>query len=374
MRLPHRKTWILLALLAPALGYAGYRLGVYGWASHHYRAAQAAAARRDYAEADRHLRDALSVSPGDAAVRLLAAQTSRRQANFGAAQEHLRAYRRAHGSPEAAAREEQLAQLQKGDLAEADVLLTAYTEDPQAPGAPLLLEAYIEGHLKVLAIAASVGMPISLKKDAGLQRAIDLWLEQRSTPADQAQGLVWRGQVRTLEGAYAEAGADFRAALALDPSHIAARWQLAKNLIEAAPAESARLLEGLRREYPDDRDVRALLATARRNMGDLDEAQQLLDELLTATPDDVAVLLARGQVALDARRPQEAETWLRRAEKLAPELPAVALALARCLHLAGQADEARRYQDRHAEAESRLQATQKEILQKLRPLGAGTRP
>jgi predicted Zn-dependent protease len=374
MRVPHRKSWIILALLAPAVGYAGYWLGVSVWANHRYRAAQDAAARRDFAEADRQLRDALSVWPGDAAVQLLAAQTARRQGNFGAAHEHLRAYRRAHGSPEAAAREEELARLQKGDLAEADAVLRASTEQPQAPESALMLEAYIEGHLKVLSIAASVGMPISLKKDAGLPRGIDLWLEQRGAPADRAQGLVWHGQVRTLEGAYAEAATDFRAALALDPKQVAARWHLAKNLIEAAPADSAQLLESLRREYPDDRDVRILLATARRNLGDLNQAQQLLDELLTATPDDVAVLLERGQVALDARRPQDAETWLRRAETLAPQLPAVSLALARCLLVAGRADEARRYQDRHAEVQSQQQAARNEILHKLRPLGAGARP
>jgi predicted Zn-dependent protease len=369
-----RRTWIMLALAAPVVGYIVYQAVLFGWAGYQVRAARAAVARRDFPAAQTHLREALRTRSGDTALHLLAAQTARRQGDYGTAQEYLRAYRRAHGAPEALAREEQLWTLQKGDLSEADAVLQACVDQPDAPDAPLMLEAYIEGNLKVLSIAATVGVNIDLKKDAGIRRAIDQWLEHATTPADQAQGRVWRGRVQTLAGMHADAIADFRAALELNPSHVAARWHLANSLIQAAPAESAQLLESLHQDYPDDRDVHLLLATAHRNHGDLNEATTLLDELLAATPDDVNVLLERGKVAVDARQAQQAEAWLRRAEKLAPQNPDISLALARCLLQAGRPEEAQRYQDRFDQAEARRRAAQQEILKKRKQLSASEGP
>ncbi len=87
--------------------------------------------------------------------------------------------------------------------------------------------------------------------------------------------------------------------------------------------------------------------------------------MLAESPDDVASLLERGKVALDDEQAADAERWLRRAERLAPELPEVHLALARCLTLAGRSAEAHRYQERFAQLDTQHRAKQTEAHAKL---------
>jgi len=88
------------------------------------------------------------------------------------------------------------------------------------------------------------------------------------------------------------------------------------------------------------------LASVRRSLGQLDEARELLDRLLASHPDDASALLARGELALDAQRPEEAEHWLRRALTLQPDDPETNFALSRSLKGVGHVEEARRYEER----------------------------
>ncbi len=85
-----------------------------------------------------------------------------------------------------------------------------------------------------------------------------------------------------------------------------------------------------------------MLAVSRHGLGQLDQAQPLLDELLATNPQDVPALIERGRLALDAQQPAEAETWLRRAEAIAPDHADVLLSLGRTLRMLRRAPEARR--------------------------------
>jgi len=344
MRLGGKRTWITLAVLLLLLAGAAYWAGLHVWGSYHYRAAEQALERRDFPEAAGHLKKCLDASPSDLTWRLAAAQTARRQGEYNEALEHLAAYQQEGGSAEALARERKLVEAQRGDQALIDQLLTSCEQRPEALETPAALETAIEGFRNVLRAAAGAKPPPQYL--ARLRRAADLWLRLRTGPADQAQGLVWRADFLKRADDRRAAVADLRRAVELDPQHFEARLELATLVAPEDPREAADHLEALRRRHPDDNRARFLLALVRRSLGQPDEARQLLDEVLASEPGHAGALLARGQLALDAQQPAEAERWLRRAWTLEPEEPETNLALSDCLKMAGQADEAKTFEDR----------------------------
>jgi Tfp pilus assembly protein PilF len=366
LRIPGRRAWIaLLSLLL--IGFATYRIGRSAIAGYHYHAALAALERRDFRDASARLDQALAVEPDDLTTRLLAAQTARRRGDYADALAHLRLCEQQGGVAEALALERTLLRVQAGDLAELDRLLAFADAHPEVPETPLMLEACIEGSLKTLAPVAVHGMVRGERAaEAELmrtQRAIDQWLRLRPAPADQSQGLVWRGRAWAAANDHPQALASLRRALEIDPASFPARLYLALFRAEQAPAEAADLLQALHAQAPDDNQVRFALAAVLRNLGKPDEARPLLDAILTAQPENLFALLERGQVALDLEQPRDAEPWLRRALARAPDEPKVNLALASCMQMAGRAAEAKAYQDRYqqleAERRKRDEAAQK---------------
>lgn len=351
----------MLALLAPMLGFGAYRASVYFGGAHHWRAAQRALERRDFETASAHLKKALEVWPKDVAIHLVAAQTARLLGDYRAADEHLRAYRRNKGPTDGEALEEKLRRVQDGELGEGDALLASCGDRPDAPETPWILEALIEGSLKVLDSASAQGLNFEVPRDWRARKAVDLWLRLRQNRADQAQGLVWRGRIHAHARDDAAALADFRAALEMDPEHFEARWTLANSIFPKAPEEAAEHLELLRRRRPFYPHLAQTLAAVRRSLGQTDEAARLLDEILAATPDDVGALLERGMIALDEGDSAKAEAWFRRAEKRAPNTPEVCRALSRCFHLSGRVEEARRYHDRFEQLEGDRNAKREQL-------------
>jgi tetratricopeptide (TPR) repeat protein len=333
---------LLLLLLA---GGAAYWAGLHFWGTYHYRAAEQALERRDFVEADGHLKKCLDASPDNLAWRLLAAQTARRQGDYRAALDHLSVYQQKGGSEEALARERKLVLAQQqGDPALIEPLLSSCEGRPDGPDTPLVLEAVIQGIQNGMKKAGvSKPPPQVLARSRG---AVDLWLRLRPGPADQAQGLVWRAYFLRLGDDRRAAVADLRKALELDPDHFEARLTLAELVAPEDPEEAAGHLEALRRRHPNDNQVRYALALVRRSLGQSDEARQLLDDVLASEPDHAAALVARGQIALDAQQPAEAERWLRRAWDLEPDEPETNLALSNCLKMTGHADEAKTYEER----------------------------
>jgi tetratricopeptide (TPR) repeat protein len=368
-----RRTCLLVvAAVVALLGFAGYRLGWHWWGAHHREAAQAALERRDFRQAADHAEQALKVRPTDPALRLLAAQAARRQGDFDRALPHLHA---AQGIPEVAeavALEYRLWPVQNGDLTTAQSLFYRADEKPQAPAAPLILEALIEGSLKMLAGLAGMGFTrtdLENQPEFAMGRqAIETWLQQRPGQVDQAQGHVWRGRVHASSNEHALAVADFRRAVELAPDAFQPRLQLAMTIGEEAPEETADHLAVLVRRYPENTQVRFLLALGRRGSGRLDEAQHLLDELLAANPTDLPVLVERGKLALDAEKPREAEEWLRRAEAIAPDSPDVCLALARTMRLLGDAGQAERYHVQFEQLEAAQKRRHEETLAKMKAM------
>src|SRR5207249_1211141 len=157
---------------------------------------------------------------------------------------------------------------------------------------PLILEALLVGTLDALEPFFSAGMVLDSEKGGPLleraRRAVDLWLRVCPGRADQVQGLVWRGRIHAFASAQPQAVADFRKALELDPDHFDARLHLAQAVAQKAPAEAARHFQILRERDPTNNQVRFSLATIRRGLGQIEEARQVLDEMLADDPDNVS--------------------------------------------------------------------------------------
>src|SRR5438552_2197522 len=109
----YRRRWALRVIL---LLLVGTGLACHAWAHAHYRAAQRALARRDLAEAQRHLAQSLKVWFWRADTYLLAARTARRAGDFDQANTYLRRCRALGGPEEALDLEYKLLSVQQGDL------------------------------------------------------------------------------------------------------------------------------------------------------------------------------------------------------------------------------------------------------------------
>jgi predicted Zn-dependent protease len=105
----------------------------------------------------------------------------------------------------------------------------------------------------------------------------------------------------------------------LDPQRDDARRLLVTGLLEIGRYEEALgQLDGLRRQDPDNPLLMVQVARCHSGLGRADQAAQLLDDLLAKQPHHGQALKLRGQVALAAGHPLEAERWLRDALR---ELP-----------------------------------------------------
>jgi tetratricopeptide (TPR) repeat protein len=308
--------------------------------------ANAAIDRRDFPSASARLNEYLRDRPDDLPVRLLAAQTARRQGDFDAAHSYLSYYQEHGGPDESRLREQQLLLAQEDDTPDVDVLMESCLEPSPPPDVDLVLEVVIERQLKRIDRAFNAGKTLvdgpSGKARAETEQAIAIWLQRRASPADQVQGLIWRGRLHLLTDQRAAID-DFRRATEIDPDHFNARMNLARSLIEYDVNEAGRHLELLNARDPQNPQVIMMLAQVRRSLGQPAAAIELLDQLLRRNP-TAAALLERGKAALDLGKPTEAEPFLQKALDQTPDNPFVHLALSRCLLLTGHEAEAKEHE------------------------------
>lgn len=363
MSVAGKRAWMVGGALALA-GAAYFLVRALGQSDH--EAAQAALERQNFRLAAQHLDKCLQAKPGDPALLLLAAQTARRRGDLAKAQEHLQACEDADKPPSGVALEKRLLRAQQGDVKETEQLLALCLDSAQTPETPLILEAAVEAKLKVMERAFLGGMGFNegpgADEAAKVRRAIAAHAA-RGRAVEKIQGLVWQGRIHLITGEREKAVASFRSALEQDAERVDARFHLAGAISEDAPEESARHLETLVRQDPANQQARFILAAVRRGLGRAADAAQLLDTVLAANPKDLQALLARGQVALDAERPEEAEPFFRRALAVDPNEPGCSLGLSHSLHLQGKVDEAKEHQERYRQlAAERSRARTEGIL------------
>jgi tetratricopeptide (TPR) repeat protein len=237
-------------------------------------------------------------------------------------------------------------------------------DNPDAAETPAALEAFLEGVVNKLPTPIEQGMSFDLGtfpvELARIRQGLDQWVRLRPGKADQVQGLVWRGRFLVATGDHVQGTAAFREALERDPDSQEARMQLVLAIALQSPREAQSHLRILHERDPRNGSVLHMMAMGLRGMGKAEEAKPLLDQVLAADPNNVAVLMERALVDLDLQDVAKAETRLRRALELAPGEPAVHTALSRCLHLAGKAEEADHHRQRSAQLEAERQR-QKEM-------------
>jgi len=150
-----------------------------------------------------------------------------------------------------------------------------------------------------------------------------------------------RAWIHFQEGEYDRAEADYRRAVEIDPTDDVARQGLAQILLEIRKnfAEAAKHYEQL---WPDQKDPTVAQGLARSwlLLGRTADARRLLDDWLTAHPDDPLILTERGKLAQEEDGSELAVNLLRRAIALAPNLIEANNALYQCLNRQGLKAEA----------------------------------
>lgn len=313
------------------------------------REAREAVGQRDFDRAATRLDEHFTRWPDDADGHLFAAQCARRSDRVAEAEKHLRRFRELTGDDERFNRERLLLSAQQGELASLDGGFAVFKMKDDDPDAPLAIEALARGYMR--------------KGQWGRARQwLQQWLDRKPERADRAQALTWSGQCRQRLGQFPEAVADFREAHRLDPAALEVRMDLAEMLIRSAPQEALDHLEAIAAREPNRLRVLIDIARAKRNLGDFDSVRPLLEELLRQSPTDLAALTEMAKLELDLRRPIEAETYVRKAEALAPNSHEVNATLLRCLVDQGKTAESDRIRAKLKTLEAELERRAAELI------------
>ena len=235
---------LLVVVMLAAVGWAAWSRWTAGQL---LRQGEEALAARNYTGAHDYLERYLSVRPGDARARLLAARSARRLRSYYEAREHLDRCRKDGGDAEAIAVEDALIDVQRGD---------------ERPVAELRQRAERDDKL------ALVILEVLIQHDLDTDQ---LWLALRgltrylSQCPDDLQALLGRASVWEQFLSFKDALEDYRRAVAAHPENERARLHLADTLLIAGtPSEALTQYRWLEEKSPQRPEVRlglcALLA------------------------------------------------------------------------------------------------------------------
>jgi tetratricopeptide (TPR) repeat protein len=295
----HHRWAVASAALLAGIGLAA---GLVLWPAYHYHAAQQALERRDLEAAQHHLEACLRVWPRSASIHFLAARTARRRDALAEARRHLTTCQQLEGVTPTRSLEWKLLRTQEGELDRFESDLQALVEQHH-PDQVLILEALARGYQTALRLPEFL-------------TTVDLLL---ALQPDHFQAHFWRGQVADSLGRPEDALASFQKAVDLEPRAEEARLRLAVTLERLGhPREARAHYDYLRQRQPDNPEVLLGLARCRREAHELEEARQLVDEMLKVHPAQVAALVERGRLAFYLESPDAAEVWLQRAVTQGP--------------------------------------------------------
>jgi Flp pilus assembly protein TadD len=142
-------------------------------------------------------------------------------------------------------------------------------------------------------------------------------LNQQPNSSEATAGLA---HVLIAQKKYADAEPLIKTALIRDPDDPALNTQLAIVLnAEGKQNEAVDALEKLHAKQPGDALINGMLADAYTQIGAADKADLLYVQLLKASPNDPALLTARGENLIRQQRYAEAVTVLQKAVSLKPD-------------------------------------------------------
>jgi len=142
-------------------------------------------------------------------------------------------------------------------------------------------------------------------------------LNQQPNSSEATAGLA---HVLIAQKKYADAEPLIKTALIRDPDDPALNTQLAIVLnAEGKQNEEVGALEKLHEKQPDNAAINGMLADAYTQNGAADQADPLYIQLLKVTPNDPALLTARGENLIRQQRYAEAVTVLQKSVRLKPD-------------------------------------------------------
>jgi predicted Zn-dependent protease len=270
---------------------------------YHFRQAKSCLTQGRTREAQSHLAACQRIWPDRVSVHFLAVRAARQAGDFAAAEEHFARVRRLQPevSPERAF-EYALHCAAVGDLGQTESFLRTKIHEASEEG-PLACEALAEGYVR------------NYRGPEALQ-VLDVWQERQP---DNLHALKLRGDVWRHVEALGQATECYQRVLQLDPNHRKARHWLALCLLDGGrPTEAMPHWERLHADSPEDVEVVTHLARCRGQLGQTEQAERLLKDVLTSHPDHVVALRTHGQICLAQGRFADAESALRRAIRVAP--------------------------------------------------------
>jgi predicted Zn-dependent protease len=299
---------------------------------YHERAARQALEEREFRQARDHLGVCLSIRPGQASLRFLAARAARRDGDLPAAAEHLQACQELGDVTDDTTLEWALLQAQSGKLNEVEDYLTRRLREDSA-----------DTFLIVEVLSWEYMMAHRLPE---ARRLLESWLQRR--PED-VEALIRRGWVAEHLFDFDTALSMYGKALEHEPERDNVRLRIAEILVQKKRgAEALEQLRPLRQRQPENSDVTILLARCLREMNQFEEARPLLDDLIARQPRNAHALSERGMLALKMQQSEQAEVWLRQAVELDPYDKPVNYNLFQCLQQLDKKEEA-------AKVDARLQ-------------------
>jgi tetratricopeptide (TPR) repeat protein len=336
----------LLGLILAGTSLCGW----YIWAAYHLRATRSCLALYHNAEAQLHLEAALRVWPRHPEILLLAARAARRLGATDRAAHLLEMCQDVRGKDDADLFLEQvLLRVENGEMERLRVFCQTLVQDDH-PSAPLVLEAMTRTFVRQFRYAEA-------------QECIGRWLDRQP---DNTLALYFKAYLDEQRQQLRDAVTGYRGVLERDPDYDEARARLVDLLLQLhTPSDALDEAMALRRRRPDDPRLDVLLARCREQLGQVDEAERLLDGVLARYPQDGQALFERGQLAMRAGQSEAAESWLQQAVTQEPGDYKIRFQYFLCLQRNGKAAEAGAQQRRLDQIRADMEQIQEIVTHKM---------
>jgi len=319
-------------------------------AAYHWRLARKALDRDNLPAAQVHLKYCAQGWPASGEVQFLMARTCRRGGDFAEARTYLQEADRLRWDKGLVDLEYYLMEAQAGMVGPVEKKLERYLAT--RPGEEeIILEGLAIGYLQV-----------NLLEEA--YNSNSYWLERHP---ENWQPWFWQGRILESGARYDQAAEAYKHALERKPEHLESHFHLAHVLLwrgrypEALPHFQAYL-----QSNPQHPAALLGLARCQRVVASPETALATLEQLLSQGKDEAGGFLLRGQLEMDLDHPEEALSWLRRAERLAPQDMDTNQALATVLRRLKKEPEARIYERKRLQIQQdikRIEAILQEIPQ-----------
>jgi tetratricopeptide (TPR) repeat protein len=302
---------------------------------------------RDEDRAGQELRAALALAPQRAESWLLLARLHRRRGELPAAAAALRQAEQYGAAEEQVRRQRWLLWAQAGRLRDAEPHLAELLTDPRGEG-PDICEAFVQGYFANLRI-----------EDA--QTLLDVWV--KDFPQDP-QPHAMRGYLLQTLALLPEAVAAYRQALDRDSRPTSTRRRLAEALLEMGQREEAgELLRRCVSETPEDVDTQLTWANYLVTSEEPDRARQVLTELLSRESGCFEARRLLGELELNQGRFVEACRHLDLAARQRSHDVTTRNALGKTLRALGRKGEAEPHIQYVREADPALQRLDQQLRQ-----------